>query len=124
MTKKRFLFSFRHAVAGIGYVFRTQPNFRLHLVAAAGAVGLGWFFKITPVEWLSLVLVIVLVIGSEFVNTALELTMDRISEHFHPLTKAAKDVAAGMVLISALGSIIIGAVIFIPRILNFFGAKR
>jgi undecaprenol kinase len=54
----------------------------------------------------------------------LELTMDRISDQFHPLAKAAKDVAAGSVLLAAAGSVVVGALIFIPRIALLVGSSR
>jgi diacylglycerol kinase len=113
---RRRLSSFRHAAAGIRHAVATQPNFRFQLAAAAAALAAGAFFSIDRLEWVALLLAILLVLICEMINTVLELTMDRISDQFHPLAKAAKDVAAGSVLLAAAGSVVVGALIFIPRI--------
>lgn len=94
----------------------TQPNARIHAVAAACALSLGAGFDITKGEWLALVLAITLVVGAEALNTAVELTIDIASPEVRPLARDAKDVAAAAVLLCSIASAIVGAMIFAPRL--------
>jgi len=109
--------SFRFAFAGIWTLLRTQPNMWIHLAAAAVVVGGGVYAGLSRMEWCVIVLTIMAVWVAEACNTAIEFLADRVSPDFHPLIKKAKDVAAGAVLITALGAIIIGAIIFLPHLL-------
>lgn len=108
--------SFRFAFAGLGYLLRTQRNAKIHTSLAVIAAGLGFGMRISQGEWLALILAIGLVLVTEGVNTAVEAAVDLASPGYHPLAKIAKDVAAGTVLLSALLAIVIGAVIFLPRL--------
>jgi diacylglycerol kinase len=121
---RRRLFSFGHAINGIRHVAATQPNFRSHLAAGAAALSFGALLSISRMEWIALILVIALVLVCEMINTVLELTMDRISEEFHPLAKAAKDVAAGSVLLAAGASVAVGGIIFVPRLAALIGGSQ
>lgn len=116
-TRAATLFaSFRYAFEGIGYLFRTQRNAQIHAGVSFVIVLLGAAFQISRAEWLAIVLAIMIVIGAEGANTAIEAVVDLASPSYHPLAKIAKDVAAGTVLLAALGSIIIGVIIFLPRL--------
>ena len=70
--------SFAHAGRGILLLWLTQWNFRIHLVAALGAICLGWYFQILAIEWLVLIVTIGLVLCAEALNTAIERMVDRI----------------------------------------------
>jgi diacylglycerol kinase len=113
--------SFGYAFAGLAYCFRTQRNFRIHIaigliVTLAGiALGLSW------VEWAVVSILIVVVLAAEMVNTMVEALVDLVTEQYHPLAKVAKDVAAGIVLLSATGSTVVGLLIFLPKIVGLFG---
>ena len=76
----------------------------------------GWYFQITRQEWLALVLAMTLVLALEAVNTAIEYLTDLVSPEYHPLAGKAKDVAAAAVLIAAIGAVVVGAIVFLPRI--------
>lgn len=108
----RIIRSFHYAFQGLFYLFRTQRNARIELVIGAMACGLGVWLKISNSEWAVLVVMICVVLILEGLNTAIEAAVDLASPEFHPLAKTAKDVAAGMVLIAAMGSIVVGVLIF------------
>lgn len=108
--------SFKYALKGIVLVLKTQQNAWIHALATLLVLALGMFFTLTATEWLLLVLSICSVWVAESFNTALEFLADTITKDFHPLIKKAKDAAAGAVLISAIGSAIIGFIIFVPKL--------
>ncbi|MBI2009641.1 MAG: diacylglycerol kinase family protein [Candidatus Chisholmbacteria bacterium] len=109
--------TFKHALEGIKYAFSTQPNFRVHGIIALAVILAGLFFGLSPVEWLIIIFTFSLVFTTEMINTALESMTDLIEEKNHQSAKIAKDVSAGMVLISALAAVVVGLVIFIPKLL-------
>jgi diacylglycerol kinase len=106
--------SFYFAFAGIGYLLRTQRNARIELLAGIIACALGAWLKINSTDWAILVLTICAVLILEALNTATEAVVDLASPQRHPLAKIAKDVAAGAVLIAAIGSIAVGLSILGP----------
>lgn len=108
--------SFVYAGRGIRTMVQTQHNAWLHAVATLGVVAAGLIFGLTRLEWFVLVLAIVSVWMAESFNTAFEFLCDVASPAFHPLVEKAKDVAAGAVLIAALGSLVIGLLIFAPHL--------
>ena len=114
----RILRSFGYAVEGFVSIVRTQPNFSVHLVAAAGALGAGVALRVTTAELAELVLVIGLVLVAESLNTAIETLCDLVSPAPHPLVKRAKDVAAAGVLVSAIVAVGVGLAILGPRLLD------
>ncbi|HWB59787.1 MAG TPA: diacylglycerol kinase family protein [Chthoniobacteraceae bacterium] len=107
--------AFAHAFRGLR-VFSTQWHARVHAIAAVIAIALGFVLGLSAAEWCSIVLAITVVCACEAVNTAVELIVDRISLEVHPLSGKAKDVAAGAVLLSAIGAAIVGAIIFGPKL--------
>jgi diacylglycerol kinase len=116
MNLKKTLNSFRYAFQGIGDLFRTQPNSQVHALVSLLVIAAGFFFKIDRTEWLIIVVCIVLVISLEAMNTAIVYLTDLVSPDYHPLAGRTKDVAAGAVLIAAMGTIIVGLLIFLPKI--------
>ena len=116
----KLLKSFIYAWQGIKYCYKTQLNFRIHLVGLSIVVVAALVFKISSVEWLFIVGCSVLVLALEFVNTAIEHLCDIVTKDIHPEIKIIKDVSASAVLIAATGSAITGAVIFFPKIISFF----
>lgn len=91
---------------------------RIHLVAAVTAVSLSAFLQISRMEWIAVIFCIVLVAGLEMVNTAIEKLTDLASPAKHPLAGAAKDLAAGAVLLAAIASLAVACMIFIPYFFN------
>lgn len=113
--------SFRYAVAGLGYLLRTQRNFRIELVIGALAVISGAWLRIEGWEGLALVLTVALVLILEAVNTAIECVVTLASPSPDPLAKAAKDVSAAAVLIAAAAALGIGGLVFWPRLVAILG---
>lgn len=105
------------AIEGIIVFFKTQHNAWIHIVAAAIVVALGFILKINNTEWCLLSVAIVLVMLTEMLNTAVEFLTDMISPSYNPLAKKVKDVAAGAVLFAAIAAVIIGAIVFLPKVL-------
>jgi diacylglycerol kinase len=112
--------SFNNAFAGLKWAFLTQPNFRVHLLIGMLAMILGYFVNLSKSEWIFLMFTIVCVLAAEMINTSLEAMTDLITQEWHQDAKIAKDVAAGMMLIVAMGSICIGGFLFIPKLLTLF----
>lgn len=110
--------SFRHAFRGVRLLLRTQRNARFHAAASMAAVSAGVILGISRLEWALIALACVLVPGAEAMNTALEKLADRVSPESHPLVRDAKDTAAAAVLISAVGALVLGAIVFIPALLR------
>ena len=108
--------SFHYAFAGLAYLFRTQRNARIHAALGAAAIALAAYLKIPRGEWAVLVFTIALVLILEGLNTAIEAAIDLASPDIHPLAKAAKDLAAGMVLIGAIASLAVGGLILGPAL--------
>ena len=106
--------SFGYAFQGVAYTLRTQPNTWIHTVATAAALLLGLWLELSRQEWALIVLAAVAVWAAEFLNTAIEAAVDMAMPGEHPLAKAAKDAAAGAVLIAAAGAVIIGLLILGP----------
>jgi len=118
---RAFLRSFRYAFQGIGYVLRTQRNARVHAAAACLVIAAGILFRVTAVEWAVLALTMGVVFSVEMINTVAELAVDLLTQHYHPLAKAAKDVSAGAVLVAAIAAVGVAAAIFGPRIWSLLG---
>lgn len=99
-------------------MIQSQRNAWIHAVATILTMGAGIFFHITRDEWAWIILAIMAVWMAEALNTAFEFLADATRPAFHPLIGKAKDVAAGAVLLSALGSVVIGLLIFGPYLMN------
>lgn len=110
--------SFRHAIDGITLMLRSQHNAWLHAVASITVLVSGIICRLSAGGFCWLVIAIMSVWTAEALNTALEFLADVASPEFHPLAKKAKDVAAGAVLISAGGSVVIALLIFGPHIIK------
>lgn len=115
------LLSFQYAGQGVGYAFRTQRNFRIHLIIGAIALSLSLYFHLSAVACSIISLTTALVLVLELLNTALEAVVDlTVGREFHQLAKIAKDCAAGAVLIAAIAALMIASVLLLPNILTAF----
>jgi len=110
-------FSFHNALVGIKTAYKSQRNFRVHIFVAIFAIIFGIFLKVSIIEWLILILTILVVLVSEMFNTAIEFTVDLFSGEYSKQAKRAKDVSAAGVLITAFFAIVIGVIIFLPKLL-------
>ncbi len=116
---KNRLRSFVFAARGLAEVWRSQPNMRIHLAAAALAIGLGGWLQLSFSEWCILALAIGAVLAAECFNTALEHLTNLVSPEFHPLAGKAKDAAAAAVLVAAIAAACVGVGLFLPRLWRF-----
>jgi diacylglycerol kinase (ATP) len=109
------LVSFGYAWQGVAYAFRTQRNFRIHVVVGSLAVGLAIALHLVRVELAVIILTCGVVLTLELINTALESVVDlTVQQTYHELAKIAKDCAAAAVLISALISVSVAACLLLP----------
>jgi diacylglycerol kinase (ATP) len=110
--------SFKYAWAGLRYAFVTQRNFRIHTVMGALAISLGVFLHLTAIEMAVIAVTSALVLALELLNTAIESVVDlTVKQSYHELAKIAKDCAAGAVLISALGALLVAGWLLLPPLL-------
>ena len=114
---KKRIKSFKYAFAGLKSMFIAEHNSRIHLVAAVLAISLGILLSISIAEWLIIVLVIGIVFTAELINSAIEKLADVVSSDHNDRIKQIKDYCAAAVLVSSIVALIIGGLIFIPRIL-------
>lgn len=111
-----FINSFVYAWHGLTYAVRTQRNARVHMILGTFAILLGLVLHISPVEFAMVFTAITLVFIAEMFNTVAEACIDLVTREYHPLARIAKDVAAGAVLLNAMLSVLIGALVFIPHL--------
>lgn len=110
--------SFSFAGQGVWRAVRTQRNMRVHLAAAVAAVAAGLALRISPADWAAVAVAIGLVLTAEIMNTAIEALADLATGEHHPLAKAAKDMAAGAVLVASVAAAGVAAAVFLPRLLG------
>lgn len=108
--------SMNHAFSGINYALRTQRNIRIHLTAAVLILMAGLFLAISRFELLILLLTIALILVAEMLNTAIEVAMDFLVDRYHPFVRIVKDMCAGAVLFGTIISVVVGYIIFSPRL--------
>lgn len=106
--------SFKHAFEGIVWALRTQPNYQVHAVLSVIAVGAGFWYQITRIEFLIIIVMIFIGFAIETINTAIERTADAVDTAWREDIKQAKDSAAGAMLLFAIGACIVSAIIFVP----------
>ncbi|MGW8957097.1 diacylglycerol kinase family protein [Paenibacillus sp. NPDC055715] len=118
MRRQAWRMTFRYAAEGMLYALRTQINMRIHVVMAFLVIAAGLSLRISRLDWLFIFMAIAMVIVAELINTAVEAAIDLISPDIHPLAKAAKDTAAGAVLLAAVFAVIIGIFVFYRPLLT------
>ncbi len=117
---KKFLLSFTYPIKGLRYAYRNEQNLAVDVGVALLVTIAGFIFKLNLVEWAILALTIGLVISCELINTAIEAVVDLVTEDYHPLAKVAKDTAAAAVFVFAIVAIIVGLIIFLPKVMALF----
>ena len=121
--KTSFIDSMNHALDGISYTVEKERNFKIEFIIAILVLIAGFFFKVSRIEWLVLLLTISIVSALELINTSIERCVDLVTQDYKELAKNAKDIAAGAVLITSIFSVFIGIVIFLPKILEMIGVN-
>jgi diacylglycerol kinase (ATP) len=117
---KKLIRSFGYAFKGVAYATKTQLNFRIHLGATTLAVAMGLFFHISTHEWLWVGLCVTVVLVTEIFNTMIETLTDMVSPGYSAKAGHIKDMSAGAVVIAAAFALIVGLVIFLPKLLLLF----
>lgn len=105
----------RYALNGVRIAWQEEFNFRVQVFAMVLAIVVGWFFGISRVEWLIVILAIGIVLAAEAFNTALEELCDKFKTDPDPHIAKIKDLAAGAVLIASTAAFVVGFIIFVPR---------
>ena len=116
-TSKTYFQSQKHAIEGLISIIKNERNFRIQLVVAFFVVILGIILKISYESWIAVGFLIALVLISEAFNSVIEALSDTISNKYDVNIKYAKDVSAGCVFVSAIASVLLGFIIFIPYIM-------
>lgn len=117
LSIKRLKKSFGYAFKGIDDVVSNEPNMKIHVSVAILVVIMAFLLKISMIEWIILVLLIGLVLAAEVINTTIENLVDMYTKDYNERAKVVKDTAAGTVLILAITAVIIGLMIFVPKII-------
>ena len=114
--KVKYSQKFLNAFRGMYIVWKTTRLISVHILSAVAVVIAGFYFDVSSIEWVALVFTIGFVLVSEVFNTAIEIDIDLTSPGYHPYAKDTKDVAAGAVMLSAFVAVIVGLIIFLPKI--------
>lgn len=117
--KRGRLLSFKYAFVGLKDAVKEEPHLKFHLSFALLVVAFGFYFNISRLDWITVIILIGLVLTAELTNTAIEAVVDSFTQREHPTAKYAKDIASGAVLILAIVSVITGAIIFLPYLLPY-----
>lgn len=115
--KNGLLKSFCCAFNGTGILFARERNAQIHLVIFCVVVAAGFFFSLTALEWMIIVIVSGLVFAAEAMNTSIEILADVVSPERHPQIKLVKDIAAGAVLLTTIAAVVVGFIVFLPKII-------
>ena len=118
---KRFVRSFRYSCEGISYTIKNEQSIIVMFIVTILAITIGLLLNIKAIEWVFVFLGIGMVLAFELINTSIEATIDLVSPEFHPLAKIAKDTGSAAVFLCTIISVIIGSIIFIPKILIILG---
>ncbi len=114
---KNILDSFRGALRGLYVTFKTERNAKLMFLAGILALIAGIAFNVSFVEFITIIIVITIVFACETVNTVVEIMLDLLIPHHDPHVKIIKDIASGVVFVACLNAVVIGALIFLPKII-------
>jgi len=109
--------SFACAFRGVAALLKSEVHARVHLAATLAVLALAWLFGIGAGEWIAVVLSIGLVWVAEALNTAIEYVADLAHPDEHPEVKKLKDLAAAAVLFASIVALVVGIIVFAPRIL-------
>jgi diacylglycerol kinase len=111
------LATFKFAWQGLRYFFETELKASIHMIAAILAIGLGIFLRISTTEWMMIAFAIGIVIMAEITNTAIELLVDQVSPEHDKKAGTTKDLAASVVLVASITAMVIGLVVYLPKLL-------
>jgi len=116
-SQQSLLTSFANAFAGMAYFFANDRNGKIHLTITVAVIVASLALQVSAIEWMMVLLCVAMVIGLEMLNSALEKLCDLVEPNYHPTIKVIKDVSAAAVVLAAIISVVIGAIIFLPKII-------
>ncbi len=114
---KKRIKSFSYAFAGLRVLFREEHNSWIHATAAVLAIVMGFLFRISPMEWIAVVIVIGMVFAAEIINSSIERTADFVKAERDDRKRDIKDLGAAAVLVCAIAAAVVGIIIFLPKII-------
>ncbi len=117
---KKLINSFTYPIKGLKYAYRNEQNLAVDVGVSIIVLIASFIFKLSLTEWVVVIFTIGAVISLELVNTAIEATVDLVTEEYHPLAKVAKDTAAAAVFLIAIVAFIVGIIIFLPKVISLF----
>lgn len=109
---KGFVFAFRGLISGL----RSELNMKVHFAAAVLVTALGLYVGLKRWEWVAVALSIGLVMALELLNTAVEELVNLLSPEWNAKAGRIKDLAAGAVLVAAMAALVVGLVVFLPKL--------
>ena len=115
---KRILSSIKNSWNGLKAAYKNEQSVYIHLVCSIILLVLSFLLEISLTQWLIIIAIIGLTLVVELLNTAIESTVDLVTEEFHPLAKVAKDTASAAEFVLTLTSALIALMIFIPKIME------
>lgn len=119
----RLIKSFTYAFRGLSKTFREEQNLRIHTLVALLAIGLSAYLKISALEWVAILFAITLVMLMELVNSAVERVTDVLKPRINSYVKEIKDIVAAAVMFASIAAIVVGAIIFLPHLIEIFGKQ-
>jgi len=120
LKDKKGAIGFSFAWNGLQQAAKLEKNFRIHLVFAALVIIFGFIFYLSRLEWAIIIFAIGFVLVAELMNSVIEKVIDYVKPDIHPTAKLIKDYAAGAVLVAAITAVLIGFIIFVPKIYVLF----
>lgn len=117
----RFTKSFSYSIEGLKYAYKYEQSMLIHVIATVCVIGANIFFQVSGIHWLITLLAVGMVLSAELINTAIEAVVDLVTLEIHPLAKIAKDCGSAATFVLAMMAAIIGFVVYIPYIMEFFG---
>ncbi len=118
---RKHTISVKHAFDGMMWAINTQPNYLIHATLSLVSVIASIILKVSYAEFLVILALITGGLAFETMNTAIEKVCDAVTRDYNEDIKIAKDVAAGAMLMYAIGSATVAVIIFLPKFLNLFG---
>lgn len=119
--KRNFITSFKDCIHGLEFVIVNEDNFKREIILGIIALILSFILKVSIIEFIIILFVIALVLICEVINTSIEKTVDLCTKEYNETAKVAKDVSAFSVLLTCFFAVVIGIVIFVPKIINLLG---
>lgn len=118
---KRVLYSAKYSIEGLVYAYKNEKSLWIHAVVSICGILAGFIFRISLGQWSIMLIALGVILAVELLNTAIEAVVDMVTLEFNPLAKIAKYCGSAATFVTSFIGVIIGCVIFIPKILRLIG---